>query len=96
MGYWAKNGFGNLVKNSANNDITTSSPQTEQRPRSGHWNATGYETGNGVSNSVIDSLIASEGHHKDYWAPDLGPGYGANIDRLQPPLRATAPCAVCL
>lgn len=81
MAYWDYRGY-DLVGNGTLPAPLTSSPQTVDRPREGHREATTYETGSPNSSLLIDQLIASVGHHRDYWAHGLDSEEGANIDPM--------------
>lgn len=80
MGYWDRKGFNSLDGDPNKTAPLTSDPQTDNRPREGHREEGTYETGPPNSNSDVDRMIASEGHHKAFWARGLDEDEGANID----------------
>jgi beta-propeller repeat-containing protein len=78
MGYWDRQGFGKLV--AGEQVLAPLSSHTEQRPRD--FGPIYEKAPQGSSQEIIDSLIASEGHHRDYWAHGFGPDEGANNDPM--------------
>lgn len=76
MGYWDLRGYDNLVEGTA---PLTSAPQDQERPEA--RGPDDYRTGVD-SDRVVDALIASQGHHRDYWAHGLNAGAGANVDPM--------------
>lgn len=80
MGYWDRKGFTTLDGDPKKTAPLTSDPQEDSRPREGHREQGTYETGSPNSNSSVDKMIASEGHHEAFWARGLDEGEGANID----------------
>jgi hypothetical protein len=80
MGYWDRQGKSQLVGDADTVAPLSSAPQSVERPSREHRGADAYATGPPDSNAVVDALIASVGHHRDYWAHDLGPLKGADVD----------------
>ncbi|HEX8521127.1 MAG TPA: hypothetical protein VF669_02650, partial [Tepidisphaeraceae bacterium] len=75
MGYWDRQGF-NLVADTATfaplNDGNTPPPQRPNPKDIYTWLDNGYSKGSG-ENLIVNQLIASEGHHLDWWDHSKGP-----------------------
>lgn len=90
MGYWDRKGFGNLVGDESQIAPMASDPQVELRPTLLQIGVNEYQTGLPSSSRLVDELIASEGHHRDYWAHGLygvasalfGSAVGEGVDPL--------------
>ncbi len=82
MGYWDRLGLGNLVADEATLAPLTSGAQPAYRPFADARGADDYRSDPLEGDPIVDALIASVGHHRDYWAHDLGPGQGAHIDPM--------------
>jgi hypothetical protein len=77
MGYWDRNGYGNLVGTPMADAPYDSAPQSLNRP---HFSSSNYVT----ENQLVDDLIATKGHAQAFWKDATSSPYGYDVANDDP------------